>query len=84
MAQVTALSPSLFSVLIDQIAQGKVRPANLVGNVFANTKHSHNGKTASFVKDTPGRYTVHLGDVVETAASPVEAKLLILDYLSKP
>lgn len=84
MAQITALSPALFSVLLDQVAQGKVRPANLVGNVFANVKMTHNNKTASFVKEAPGRYTVHLGDAQEPASSPVEAKLLIIDYLAKP
>lgn len=83
MAQQTALSPVLFSVLLDQLAQGKVRPANLVGNVFANTEHSHNGKKAKFVKTSPGKYVVDLGDNQEIAASPVEAKLMLLDYLSK-
>lgn len=84
MAQSNALSPSLFSVLLDQVQQGKVRPANLVGNILANVKHTHNGKTASFSKTSPGRYVVALGDAQEAASSPVEAKLMIIDYLSKP
>lgn len=86
MPQANTLSPSLFAVLVEQAAQGHVSTASLVANVQANIPFGFRHVSASFSKDAPGRYTVTLyRDAQEVgnkqASSPVEAKLLVLDYL---
>lgn len=86
MAVLQTLSPSLFGVLIEQAAQGHVKPANLVNNVQANVALSYKDRSANFIKTRPGFYKVSFmldNEPYEEheASSPVECKLMVLDYL---
>lgn len=88
MVQQTQISPTLMSVLLVQLAQGAVRPANLVSNVQNNLPVSWGQHSALFSKDGPGKFIVRFfknGDEIgfEKASSPVEAKLMVLDYITK-
>lgn len=88
MAQLSTLSPSLFSTLVEQVKLGHLRPANLVANVQAGITYSYHDNSARFDKDSPGHYSVAFktsGNQVakEDASSPVEAKLMVLDWLTK-
>jgi hypothetical protein len=80
------LAPSLFAVLLEQVAQGHVRPASLVANVQNNIPVSYREHSAQMTKEAPGRFHVQFFKDAqpvgqEQASTPVEAKLLVLDYL---
>lgn len=86
MATAASLSPSLFSMLIEQAAQGAVKPSALMNNVQANTEYKVGDVSAKFVKVGPGHFnvTVTNGDGVahdERAITAIESKLMVLDAL---
>ena len=79
------LSPSLFGVLLEQIADGNLRPASLINQVQNDMPISYDNMAARFTKERPGVFNISFykdGNEVgtETASSPVEAKLIVLDY----
>lgn len=86
MAVNNILSPSLFAVLINQAADGNLRPASLIANVQAGMPITYQSVKAEFEKESPGNYIVRMykdnnqiGE--EPASTPVEAKMMVLDYL---
>lgn len=84
--QTNTLSPSLFALLLEQAAEGKVRPANLISNVQNGQPVTWQHHSAAFTKDAPGRFTVTFyrdaqAVGTEFASTPVEAKLMVLDYV---
>lgn len=75
---------SLMSVILEQAAEGKVRPAQMVNSIRNNERLDYGPYGVSFVKVRPGVFKVqHFeeNEMVreEEASTPVEAKLLVID-----
>lgn len=86
MSVTKTLPPSLMAVLVEQVAAGRLKQASVVSNINADIPVTYQQASARFVKDSPGSYSVFFyRDAQEVghekAASPVEAKLLVLDYV---
>lgn len=80
---------SIFSILVDQVVAGNIKSHQLISSVKQGDLYEANGKAARFRKIRSGAFDVELfeGDLdkpVKTykAASPVEAKLTLLDWLA--
>lgn len=82
---------SLFSILIEQAKQGSVKSYQLLPTIHQGVRHEACGKAAKMEKVGPGHFEVSLyptedaekPQIVYKAGTPVEAKLTVLDWLTK-
>lgn len=86
MSQVNAVNASIMSLLVEQVAQGKLRAASIVSQVQPGVSLRVGDWSVSFKKVKPGDFTVstYQGDegtpvTQERASTPVEAKLMAID-----
>lgn len=84
----TNLNPSLLTVLLESVATGNIRAANIMPSINANQVYAYGDTAVRFLKEGSGHYRVdhYKGDTTEvvmkeTATSPAEAKLLVIDAL---
>lgn len=82
----TTLSPAIVKVLLEAVAEGKLRSSALVPLVQNEGALSWGDHKAVFKKNAPNSFTVTFfekGNQVgeESATAPVEAKLMVLEYL---
>ncbi len=79
---------TLFELIIQQAAQGTVKPHQLIASIKAGELHTAGNRGARFTKTRPGVFRLELfeedmtkpADTTE-ASSPVEAKLSVIDWL---
>lgn len=80
---------SIFSILIEQAQQGTIKAHQLLATVKQGDMYDGGERSARINKLGPGRFNVELFNSddltkpvsVYKAASPVEAKLTLLDWL---
>lgn len=80
------LSPAIVRVLLESVADGKLRASALVPLVQNEQALTWGDHKAVFKKNAPSSFTVTFfknGEQVgeEFASAPVEAKLMVLEYL---
>lgn len=86
MPQVSTISPVIMTALVQQVAEGHVSPASILGMIQAQTPINLGDWRVAFKKIKPGDFVVNTyqGDAQDPltalhASSPVEAKLLAIE-----
>ncbi len=81
------LSPQVLAYIIEGLAKGKIQPYNIHAQVHADQRLFYKNYSAVFSKEAPGQYVVtmckddqNIG--MERAGTPVEAKMMVLGYLT--
>jgi hypothetical protein len=80
------LSPTIMATLLQNVAQGKLKPANLRRNINADSLVTLGDKGAKYTRKD-GRFYVSFfrGEVeqsTEEVGDRVEAQMLVIDYLT--
>lgn len=86
MPQISTISPVILTALVQQVAEGHISSASILGMIQANQPVPLGDWRVMFKKNKPGDFSVNTyqgedGQPLTTvhAASPVEAKLLAIE-----
>jgi len=79
---------NIMQTLIRAVARGELPAARVVTQLQTKTEYSYGNRTAQFVKQGPGNFEVVFSEdgkiqPQQQATSPIEAKLMVLEYLQK-
>jgi hypothetical protein len=88
MAVTSTVNQSVLNVLLEQAAQGNIKPYNLLGSVTQGEVFSYGNTWVRYRKLRPGHFLVEKGangqdnpDTTIPADTPVEAKLGTIEVL---